>query len=261
MFYAVILGQVSEERLKITNVSKVPCTVNLAIQSRRPGGAAKDEAKLSDKDIGFDVKPRKISIGPQEHSYVTINFTPTAIRNYSAMFEAVVQGGIDQKTNKILFELRGDATLPQVIVQQPTQRTKSGAPLLKFRKLLLGKSQVLPVIVHNDGIISAGVKLELAVPASATNTISYNGFTILGGDRFVTIEPKQTHVFDVQFQAPDTKTYSQDIRLKIQNNNFENTVISAIGEGFTSDVSIENMPVESEDELRFGECPVGMAYN
>jgi hypothetical protein len=99
-FYSVILGQVCEEKLKITNSSKVPCVVNLSIQGRR--GTKEDTG-------GFDIKPKKLNIGPQEHSYVTVTFAPTGIRAYSAVFEALVQGGIDPKTNKLTFELRGSS--------------------------------------------------------------------------------------------------------------------------------------------------------
>lgn len=56
--------------------------------------------------------------------------------------------------------------MPQVIVQQPTHRTKNGNPLLKFKKLLLGRSQTLPVTLYNDGIIPATVKLEMVTPSS-----------------------------------------------------------------------------------------------
>jgi hypothetical protein len=74
MFYSVVLGQVSEERVKIANISKVPCTVNISVQGRRGG---KD-----DKEATFDVKPKKLAIGPQEYSYVTISFRYDDCRFY-----------------------------------------------------------------------------------------------------------------------------------------------------------------------------------
>lgn len=80
---------------------------------------------------------------------------------YSAIFEAVVVGGIDPKTNKLSFELRGEATLPQVVVQNPTSKNKSGIPTLKFKKLLLGRVQALPIVLYNDGIIPATVKVTI----------------------------------------------------------------------------------------------------
>ncbi len=74
LFYSVILGQVAEERIKIANTSKVPCTINLNVQGRRGG--------KEDRETSFDVKPKKLVIGPQETSYVSISFSPTSIRSY-----------------------------------------------------------------------------------------------------------------------------------------------------------------------------------
>jgi hydrocephalus-inducing protein len=87
--------------------------------------------------------------------------------------------------------------------------------------------------------------------------VANNGFSIPNSDKYITIESKQSHSFDVSFDPSQPKQYVQDIKLKIQNNSFENTTIQAIGEGYASDITVEGLPIESEDELRFGESPVG----
>lgn len=76
----------------------------------------------------------------------------------------------------------------------------------------------------------------------------------------MTIESKTTQNFEIQFNPTESKLFSQEIKLKIQNNHFENTSITVVGEAYQSDVTMENFPVEGEDELKFGECPVGKIY-
>ncbi len=89
-------------------------------------------------------------------------------------------------------------------------------------------------MLYNDGIIPATVKLEMSDGNSNSgNILTMNGFTLVNGDKYVTLESKQTSSFDVTFKPGDTKYYNQEIRLKINNNHFENTVISATGEGYT----------------------------
>lgn len=50
-----------------------------------------------------------------------------------------------------------------------------------------------------------------------------------------------------------------ELRLRVQNNHFENAVILATGECYVSDVTIENLPDDLDDELQFGESPAGVA--
>lgn len=135
-------------------MKQVACTVNLAVVPR--AGSTKDSAK---EELPFEVKPKKLNIAPQEFAFVTITYNPTKIQVYSALFEAIVAGSIDPKSNKLSFELRGEATLPQVVVQVPTFKNKQGIPTLKFKKLLLGRVQSMQIVLHNDGIIPATVKV------------------------------------------------------------------------------------------------------
>jgi hypothetical protein len=107
-----------------------------------------------------------------------------------------------------------------VIVQQPPLRTKQGGPWLKFRKLLLGRYQTMPIVLYNDGILPASVKLELVSSALsnpsmtmssvvAPTAVTVNGFTLVNGDKYVTIDSKQTCSFDVTFKPLESKAYTQ----------------------------------------------------
>src|SRR5690348_5674968 len=84
LFYGIILGQSSEERFKISNTSKVPCNLTLNIHSRPLSRDANEKGKGG--ETIFDVKPKKLSIPPQEHAFVTVSFNPSSLRSYSAIF-------------------------------------------------------------------------------------------------------------------------------------------------------------------------------
>lgn len=84
------------------------------------------------------------------------------------------------------------------------------------------------------------------------------GFSISGMDRWFVVEPKQSHSVDVTFHPSEVKVYNLEMKLRVQNNNFENAPINAVGECYVSDVTMENLPDDSDDELLFGESPAGV---
>lgn len=63
------------------------------------------------------VEPAQIVIPPHEYRYTTLYFAPAAIQQYSATFEAAVQGGSDPATKSFTCELRGEGTLPTLSIQ------------------------------------------------------------------------------------------------------------------------------------------------
>jgi hypothetical protein len=92
------------ERFKIINPNKVTCHVKFAV---KPRSTSKSEG------FAFKVEPEQLSIVPNQHKYVTVWFQPTEMKQYGGLFEAVVQNGeLNPKQGKMLFELRGEGTLP-----------------------------------------------------------------------------------------------------------------------------------------------------
>lgn len=59
-----------------------------------------------------------------------------------------------------MFDIFGEGTLPRVTVVRPTLYNQFGNPLLLFKRLLLGHSEKLPLILKNNGTIPAQVILE-----------------------------------------------------------------------------------------------------
>ena len=64
--------------------------------------------------------------------------------------------------NKMLaFDVQGEGSLPQVTVIKPSVRNNKGLPLLLYKRLLVGWSQVLPLVLKNNGNITATVILDV----------------------------------------------------------------------------------------------------
>ena len=64
--------------------------------------------------------------------------------------------------NKMLtFDVQGEGSLPQVTVMKPTVRNNKGLPLLLYKRLLMGQSQILPLVLRNNGNITATIILDV----------------------------------------------------------------------------------------------------
>lgn len=232
--------------LRISNPSKVPCSVQFSIQPR--GDAT---------NFPMSVWPLKVDIPPHEYRYISVRFAPAAIQSYAAVFEAKVENGGDPKTSSFQCELRGEGVLPHVTVLEPTTRTPAGRPLLKFNRLLVGREQSLPLVLRNDGSLPASYRLDS--PSSAA-------FRITGGPPVGTLEPRTTAEYLVTFAPKTTDTLTHGIGLMVKHNQFEKVVIDCVGEGFREDIIFEGLPGDVEgDQLQLPDTAVGehvrLAFN
>jgi hypothetical protein len=64
--------------------------------------------------------------------FCVINLLLILYCRFGGIFEAIVQNTLENKNKKLVFELRGEATLPHIVIHKPTLQTKNGAPLLRF---------------------------------------------------------------------------------------------------------------------------------
>lgn len=61
--------------------------------------------------------------------------------------------------NKVLeFDLTGEGNLPSVYLVRPALRNSKGCPMLQFRRVLVGRRHTLPLVLLNDGNVSAQVR-------------------------------------------------------------------------------------------------------
>jgi hydrocephalus-inducing protein len=231
-----------QANLKVTNCNKVPCTINLAMKER---GASMPAGEVHPMDI----QPKQLTLPPHEYRYVTVYFTPQRMQRYAASLDVVVQNGSDPRTKHFTCEIRGEGTLPHVMVEAPDALDDAGRPMLTFPRLLLGKTHTLPVTLRNNGIIAATARLEMG-PSDAFSLAS-------GLSSNVVLEPKRTHTFNVVFKPESTKAFAHELQLMIKHNSFETQSIALAGECYQEDVTFEGLPRELDDELHFEDGAVG----
>ena len=164
------------------NPNKVTCHVKFSV---KPRTASKSEG------FAFKVEPESLSIVPNQHKYVTVHFSPTEMKQYGGVFEAIVtHGELNPKMGKMSFEIRGEGTLPTLQIAKPDEFEPDGTPVLRFRKTRIGKDHYMQVILKNEGPISATARFD---------AITNEAFCFEGSSMNHTIMSKANHAFDFKF--------------------------------------------------------------
>ena len=160
------------------------------------------------------------------------------------------------------FELQGEGNLPQVAVVRPTLRNAAGQYVLLFKRLLLGRCQVVPITLENTGTIHATIVAEnhskdnsysismqeaSLQPQESSNEEKGEGseFASVPVSMELAVGEKQDLL--VMFQPNSAKRCSGLVHLRIKSNQFENLSIQLVGEGYEDDVSIENIRGRAEE--------------
>ena len=169
---------------------------------------------------------------------------------YSAIFEGTVEHGNDEtKQNKLVFELRGEGTLPTLQIQKPTDTEADGTAVLRFKKVRIGKDLILPIILKNEG----------QVPATARFDAITNEAFSFEGNMSQTISAKSFHSFDIKYKPTKVGAEKFMLNFSTLNNLFEQHKVLLQGEGFNESIIFEGLPNGSEDELHIGDCVIGKA--
>ncbi|KAJ3115022.1 hypothetical protein HDU96_001327 [Phlyctochytrium bullatum] len=242
-FGAYLAGQQAQVRFKISNPYKVPCDVAVATKPR-------SRTKSDAADFAFDVEPKKLVIPSHEHRYITVSFHPTSIQSYAGILEAVVENVDQTKTKTLYFEIRGEGTLPRVTIEKPSLRNKTGLPFLKFKRLLVGSNQTAPVVLRNEGIIPAKVKLEWGLNEN-------NVFECLGIANYHMLKPQEIKSIDMKFRPTSIQKFEGELRVRVIDNSFEDAAIQIAGEGYVDDVTFDGLPSDNDNELSLGDCMIG----
>jgi len=240
-FGALLTGLHSQARFKISNPYKIPCDVSLSLKPR--GKSSKGDSS----EFPFELEPKKINIPSYEYKYITVTFHPTSIQSYSGIFEAVVENVGDIKGRNLQFEIRGEGTLPRFIIEKPTIKNKQGVYILKFKKLIVGASQTLPILLKNVGIIDAKVKLDWIQNDEEE-------FSCQDINSYITLKINETAYIEVKCSPKSIGPKYSQLRIKTIDNNFEDTIISLEGEGYLQDYVFENFPDDLSDEIQFKDC-------
>lgn len=142
---------------------------------------------------------------------------------YGGIFEATVENGDPQsKTGKLMFELRGEGTLPTLQVEKPKEAEADGTPLLKFRKTRIGKESVLSIVLKNEGSIAATARFDV---------IKNDCFHFMGNLNH-TITPKSYQAFDIRFCPKQASVEKFLLTFNTLHNPFEQHKVMIIGEGY-----------------------------
>ena len=222
------------ERFKITNNNKIPCTANISV---KPRTTSKSEG------FAFEVSPEQVKINPHEHTYVKVSFKPTKMMSYGGIFEALVENGDPKsKSGKLSFELRGEGTLPCLVLEQPSALNEESIPLLKFRKTRLGNSQNLPIVLKNEGGVPATIQF---------NPVKNDFFHFLSPST-ATIMPKSYQSFEVKFEPGEERVEKFVLNSQTMHNPYEQHRIVLQGEGYMENIIFEDLPNQAESQINFG---------
>ena len=219
------------ERFKLINNNKIPCIVKVAVNPRT---ASKSEG------FAFTAQYKDpLKIYPGESEYVTVTFNPTSVMPYSGLFEATVEGNSDSKSGSLKFELRGEGTLPTLLLDSPNEYDPDGTPMLKFKKMRLKKSTTSQIVIKNEGVVPATVQFEPLVH----DCFSFESSTT------ATIQPKKYQSFDVKFSPLYEKVEKAILSYKTMFNPYENPKLIITGEGFFEPISIDGLTNDIEMNL------------
>jgi len=226
------------ERFKILNSNKIPCTVKISVKPR---------TNSKSEGFAFEVAHKTpLKIYPNESEYVSVTFKPTSVMPYSALFEAIVEGGdSNPETGVLRFELRGEGTLPTIVLEQPQEYNDDGSAILRFKKTRLGKFNNNQIQLKNDGTVPATVKFDQIL----------NECFAFCNPTTATIQPKNYQTFDIKFEPKSAIQEKAILTYKTLFNPYESPKIVLLGEGYFESISFENLQIENE--LIYGDICIG----
>ncbi|KAJ8785780.1 hypothetical protein J1605_006740 [Eschrichtius robustus] len=297
IFCNVLVGHQAKARFKIANMGKIACDINIVVKPI----SSKIFARITDI---FEVEPSKMCVASRSHAFATVSFTPQTMQTYQCIFEATLDGLPSNlaKNRSLMFDIVGEGNLPRVTVVRPILYNQYGNPLLLFKRLLLGHSETLPLVLKNNGTIPAKLHVDLQDQLgvfSLKGKPSTSYIYIIEENKpqakakkahtaSLVVPPGDTAEFDVVFHSQKVGRMAGIIHLSVINNQYEETVIHMVGEGYEDDITLDNIhglvassSQEASDiseiieentmedfvaaalvnHIQFGDCHIGNSYN
>ena len=206
----------------------------------------------------YEIDPQRASIPAHSFVYATVTFSPPSMQTYNATFEAAVDGmpSAMSKYRNLNFDIQGEGNLPRITVVRPTTRNKKGAPVLLFRRLLLGRTQVLQLSLRNEGTLMSRVNIDLKDPKSVYAISCAEGTKALMplGEGESDLDSKsRVHMlsvvvpmgkaadFAIEFNPSVIGRMVGEIRLTVVDNPYEESTVQLIGEGYQDEITIDNI--------------------
>ena len=117
-------------------------------------------------------------------------------------------------------------------------------------RTIIGQSSSRSITVRNIGDLAATIRF--ACPSSQNK---YFQFPSRGED--ITLAPGVVERYSVFFQPAEIGEFTGKLIMSLQDNHYEDTVITLIGEGFEDAVAFEGVDEHTENRLTVGDCFVG----
>lgn len=233
------------------STTQVPCDLVLSVKPQ----SMKPSARWHDV---YEIEPQRASIPAHSYVYASVTFSPPSMQTYNATLEAAVDGmpSAMSKYRNLTFDIQGEGNLPRITVIRPTARNKKGAPVLLFRRLLLGRTQVLPLSLRNEGTLMSRVNIDLKDPEGVYKILCVEGTKTLkplgegedDADRksrvhtlSVVVPMGKTADFAIEFSPSLVGRLVGEIRLTVVDNPYEECTVQLIGEGYEDEVTIDNI--------------------
>ncbi|XP_053479109.1 hydrocephalus-inducing protein homolog [Ictalurus furcatus] len=280
VFNNVLVGQSAKARFRLTNPGKIACKLSLQVK------AVLNQMSIRSSEV-FELSPTRMSIPSHSHAFATITFTPQHMQTYLGVFEASLERAAGSKV--LVFDLVGEGNLPCITILKPIQRTKHGQPVLQFKRLLVDKRQILPLVIKNISNVPAQVSIDLldkmgvfalrAAPDTLCNHISSSHIASEPGTEerqmahlvSLTLMAGQQAEFAVEFHPEVPHSFEATMQLLVKDNQYETTLIKLLGEGYRDIISLDHIsskvPQDQDstearyDIVHFGDCHVGRLYH
>ncbi|XP_064243042.1 hydrocephalus-inducing protein-like isoform X2 [Passer domesticus] len=286
IFNKVLVGQEAEAHFSIYSASRLPCDVVLSIKPL-PG---KEQIPINNI---FKLDPVKMSVPGSSYAIATVTFTPPDEQNYDCTFKAsldIPKGYVEIKPQILTFTISGKGQKLPVTVVRPSARSKRGTAVLRFKRLRVGDSEMLPLDIHNDGIIPIKFMLRLEDEHGAfflqgrasTLKIFHTGNVEEDSVRNESKPPKQPFFllrrgqstkFDVIFKPTLAQRLEGKIGLLV--GDICMTLVELVGEGHKDEFTLDGLKEDTQERnsksslnkdiidavrvnhMQFGDCPVG----
>ncbi|XP_039247321.1 hydrocephalus-inducing protein-like [Pipra filicauda] len=214
----------------------------------------------------FKLDPVEMSIPGLSHAFATVTFTPEQKEDYQCTFTASLvspkSSSMKMKPQQLTFTASGEGHVPQVTVECPGLQSKRGTPVLRFRRLLLGDSQTLPLVLRNNGIIPTKFTVHImddkGVFFLKSTQSALRAFHIADMEKdstgkakkrpekpYLLLEHGQSAEFDVFFKPTLAQRLKGKIRVPVSGNS--EIDIELVGEDHNDDFTLDNLPGLAED--------------
>ncbi|XP_066051005.1 hydrocephalus-inducing protein homolog [Chamaea fasciata] len=291
IFNKVLVAQEAEAHFSIYNASSLPCDVVLSIRPL----CGKDESPVNNV---FKLHPVKMSIQGSSCAVATVTFTPPDEQTYDCTFKAslvIPEGPANFKPQILTFTISGKGHEPQLTVVCPSACSRRGNSVLCFKRLRLGESEMLPLVIQNKGIIPVKFMLHLEDEHGAFllkgRGSTLERFYIEDAEDdsavheskppkpFLLLHPGESTEFDVIFKPTLAQRLEGRIRALVGDKYSNKTLIELVGEGHQDEFTLDGLEEDTQERnaesilkkdiidavranhIQFGDCSVGEPCN